>query len=272
VLLKDTTNAGSYWEIHDNTRDVTNPNTARLFANDSGAELSGADIDFNDTGFQIKTTDGTINSSGATIIYAAFADTREAAFWLDQSGNDNDWQPVNLDHNDTVADSPTDNFATLNPLTKRSSVAYSEGNLKVVSTSAANSQNESTIFVSTGKWYAEVTVNVLAASSNLNVGITKVAQADYSDANYVFFNGNGNAYRYGTNLGALGTSFSAGDVLGLAYNADDQEFTLYKNNTLIYTITGLNDVEHAFYGNAYAINDAITFNFGQQPFKYDPPA
>ena len=50
-------------------------------------------------------------------IYMAFADKREYAYWLDQSGNNNDWTSNNLTESDISVDSPTNNFATYNPLT-----------------------------------------------------------------------------------------------------------------------------------------------------------
>ena len=56
------------------------------------------------------------NASGGTYIYAAFADTREYAYWLDQSGNNNDWTSNSLTESDIMVDSPTNNFCTLNPL------------------------------------------------------------------------------------------------------------------------------------------------------------
>ena len=46
----------------------------------------------------------------------AFADKREYAYWLDQSGNNNDWTSNNLTESDISVDSPTNNFTTLNPL------------------------------------------------------------------------------------------------------------------------------------------------------------
>jgi len=292
VMVKATSTTGG-WRIWDATRNPTNPIDHTLHAHDSTVEDSyGSDeIDFLSDGFQPISTGSWQNSSGVTYIYMAFADKREAAFWLDQSGNNNDWTNNNMQESDISLDSPLNNFATANVLTKPSNVSYSEGNLKCVNTSNGDSQTESTIFVSTGKWYAEMAVNVLAASSNHNVGVTKTPQASAVTASTARFNGNGNAYKYGTNLGALGTTFAAGDILGMAYNADDQEFTLYKNNTLIYTITGLDNVAHTFYGGAYATNDAITFNFGQDSsfagnkvaqgyqdangigdFYYEPPA
>jgi hypothetical protein len=74
VMFKDATTAGGYWEIHDTSRSTYNATTARLWPNVSSAEATGADIDFLSNGFKVRTTDGTINNSGSTVIYAAFAE------------------------------------------------------------------------------------------------------------------------------------------------------------------------------------------------------
>jgi hypothetical protein len=74
VMVKDATTAGGYWEIHDTSRSTYNATTARLFPNTNNAELTGADIDFLSNGFKVRTTDGTVNNSGSTVIYAAFAE------------------------------------------------------------------------------------------------------------------------------------------------------------------------------------------------------
>jgi hypothetical protein len=75
VMFKDATAAGGYWEIHDTSRSTYNATTARLWPNVSSAEATGADIDFLSNGFKIRTTDGTINNSGSTVIYMAFAES-----------------------------------------------------------------------------------------------------------------------------------------------------------------------------------------------------
>jgi hypothetical protein len=75
VMFKDATTAGGYWEIHDTSRSTYNATTARLWPNVSSAEATGADIDFLSNGFKIRTTDGTINNSGSTVIYMAFAES-----------------------------------------------------------------------------------------------------------------------------------------------------------------------------------------------------
>ena len=52
------------------------------------------------------------------------------SFGKDYSGEGNDFAVTNLDANDQMIDTPTNNFATINPLDGNG--AYSEGNLKVV--------------------------------------------------------------------------------------------------------------------------------------------
>jgi hypothetical protein len=63
----------------------------------------------------------------------------------------------NIGASDQMLDTPTNNFATLNPLGKQSSSGLSEGNLKAVLTHGGNSaRTPSTFAVSSGKWYWEV--------------------------------------------------------------------------------------------------------------------
>ena len=52
-------------------------------------------------------------------------------FGLDRSGNTNHWAVNNMTYSDQMVDSPTNNFATLNPLEgdPADPGAFSEGNL-----------------------------------------------------------------------------------------------------------------------------------------------
>ena len=61
----------------------------------------------------------------------AFADKREFAYWLDQSGNNNDWTSNNLTESDISVDSPTNNFATLESFRIKVVLHYQEGNLEI---------------------------------------------------------------------------------------------------------------------------------------------
>ena len=126
LLLKRSSNT-SGWYILDNTRSPTNPAKKNLSPNESSAESTASSgINFTDTGFQ---ENGFINDNGQTVIYMAFADKREYAYWLDQSGNNNDWTSNNLTETDISVDSPTNNFATLNFLDRGGTLNLKHGAL-----------------------------------------------------------------------------------------------------------------------------------------------
>ena len=74
VLIKRATGGTGNWAIFDNSRDSTNPVFGYLVAESSAVEERGtAVIDFTSNGFKIRNSWTTINSSGDTIIFAAFA-------------------------------------------------------------------------------------------------------------------------------------------------------------------------------------------------------
>jgi hypothetical protein len=133
VMIKRT-DSTSNWSVFDNTRNVNG--SAMIRANLSNAETDGdlyPYISFTSTGFtHLAYIDSNINVNGATYIYMAFADTREAAFWKDVSGNNNNWTPNNLDYRDSLIDSPANNFATFNSIHTDNTITLSEGNLKIV--------------------------------------------------------------------------------------------------------------------------------------------
>jgi hypothetical protein len=73
VKRTDTTND---WQMHDSTRDTFNGVTQRLRANLSDAEATtGAFYDFTSTGVKVRNTDFSMNASGGTYIYMAFAES-----------------------------------------------------------------------------------------------------------------------------------------------------------------------------------------------------
>jgi hypothetical protein len=298
VLAKRTNGTNSWW-IVDNTRNVTNPilDSGTLYPNSSQAEPTGTNewAELLSDGFKIKSTFLDANASGGTYIYAAFADTRDAAFWLDQSSNDNDWQPVNLDHNDTLLDSPTDNFCTLNPLMGNSSYVLSDGNLKCSYASASWLGSQlSTMGMTTGQYYWEVDVNSGSSSIRVLLGI------ESADNNYLGSTHIGNLtnsvsiYSVGTNFYVNGSAttdaewvIATGDTVMFAYDADNGTLWIGKNGTwwngatsseiaagttTNAMTTGLDTSLTWLAGCTVRDGGTVTFNFGQQPFKYDPPA
>jgi hypothetical protein len=188
----------------------------------------------------------------------------------DASGNGNNWTANNLASTDYVLDSPTNNFATLNPLNVgASSATYAEGNLKVSTSSSNGIGGSSTIQIpSTGKWYAEF---YYVSSSNLEaamLGISPLASAtrtyDWDETGSLgYYSGNGNKYIDGSGT-AYGSSYTDGDVISILANSDSGEATYYKNGVSQGVIT-FDPANKLFYAGDGHGTTSITWvaNFGQ---------
>jgi hypothetical protein len=73
IMIKPTNTTG-YWVMFDNSRDIDNPATQYLLANTGDAEQIDTGIDFCSNGIKLRSTGGSINGSGNTHIYMAFAE------------------------------------------------------------------------------------------------------------------------------------------------------------------------------------------------------
>ena len=150
---------------------------------------------------------------------------------LDRSGNGNNWTVNNLAYSDQMVDSPTNNFATMNPL-KESGTTLSEGNLKAVISTSGGRVVASTIAVSSGKWYAE-SVCTAKTINSIGFGVTNVNRPNASSAygyndGVLYYGHSGEKYVNGS-TSSYGASFTSGDILGIALNLDDNQITFYKN-------------------------------------------
>ena len=74
VLSRDIDNAGENWFIHDNTRDTFNPVDTYSRPNLTNGDGTAAHYDFYSNGFKSRYAGGSLNSSGRTYIYVAFAE------------------------------------------------------------------------------------------------------------------------------------------------------------------------------------------------------
>jgi hypothetical protein len=211
VLVKKTSGAEG-WYLADTTRSPTNPSQATLSPDSSNAEntSAGGAIDFLATGFQPRATAGQFNDSGATYIYAAFADTREYAYWLDQSGNNNDWTSNGgLTESDVMVDSPTNNFCTWNPLNLPAAAVLSEGNTKASQTSNDRAAT-GTMAISSGKYYFEIYYTTARLPE---IGLSPINQS-YANAGATTNTGN---FQFITNSGGLRTpAWTATSTTGLS--------------------------------------------------------
>jgi len=163
-----------------------------------------------------------------------FADKREYAYWLDQSGNNNDWSSNNLTESDISVDTPTNNFATTNVLWSNSSITHSEGNLKTVTTSGEMGTT-ATINQSTGKWYFE-TLLVAESGAQALTGLSDTNNFNTSkypggdSYSWGIYSRAGECYYNRSNVGSLG-SYTAGDIISIAYDMDEGDLWYAKNGS-----------------------------------------
>jgi len=75
VIVKASSTSGYSWNIIDTARDTYNTQGLYLFADTSGAEGSGSDVDILSNGFKLRNAGAGVNGSGITYIYLAFAET-----------------------------------------------------------------------------------------------------------------------------------------------------------------------------------------------------
>jgi hypothetical protein len=177
---------------------------------------------------------------GTNGFYLSFADS--AAIGDDLSGNGNDWTANNLVATDVLLDSPTKNWAVLNPLTN-SGGTFTEGNLQYVGPSSGR-KILGTTGVSTGKWYWEVAIlnapesrsstsqyNTFGFSLASSVGVTTFS----GDSEALAFADSGYYRNFTGSWTDGGTAIASGDVLACAVDLDANTFAFKKNNVDVVT-------------------------------------
>ena len=224
---------------------------------------------------------GTYGTNG---FYLPFTNTTSTSTLVaDSSPNGNNWTPNNISLTagstyDSLTDVPTltsatvANYAVLNPLANGGGT-LSNGNLTLTSSSAVWGTRLSTIAVTSGKWYFEVTIQT-PGTSGFMVGVTQ----NSAPTSHVGFDANGYGYydagtKYNNNVGtAYGSAMSANDVIGVAFDATAGTLTFYKNN--VSQGVAFSSLTGAYKFGVWAAGSAGTgcsFNFGQRPFSYTPP-
>lgn len=175
-------------------------------------------------------------SYGTNGFYLKFQDS--SALGDDSSGNTNDFTVTNLVASDQVLDSPTNNFAVMNPLdnpdNRASGSTFSEGNLKVSEVGGNDNYTMIGNFgMSSGKWYFEFCGVNSDNTWMLGIGdMTKNLSRGYTgtsgDGLFVYVDGD--TYT-GSTSASYGVSWTHGDVMGVAVDLDNNALYFAKNNT-----------------------------------------
>ena len=161
-------------------------------------------------------------------------------------------------------------YATLNPLFGE--LTLSDGNLHAVGVSNWGS-NTADFLMSSGKWYYEYH-DVVSNEHVIGIGPPDVSITGNLGS------GTPSGFGYGSETGAkysdggnssYGSSWTSGDVIGVAFDADVGELSFYKNGIdQGVAFTGLT-TEYVPVISINGTSRSASVNFGQKPFKFPPP-
>ena len=244
-----------------------------------------------------------VDPSGLTFgtngFYLDFADSSDLG--NDVSGNNNDFSSSGLAANDQVTDTPTTNYATWNSVAPSSlggGTTCSNGNLQGAGGGGAGSVI-ATIGVSSGKWYWEFSPLADQYQIPGMVSSTVVNGGDMTDGTaaggfdnfstgpvYGYYGDDGKKYD-ASSTASYGATFTSGDVIGVAFDADNGILWFSKNGTYQNSAT-IAEVEAGTATNAAfsSIDTSLTWfpffhnfnttaaavNFGQQDFEETVPS
>ena len=184
---------------------------------------------------------------------------------------------------DNFDDTPTNNYATLNPAIRpypSSTDVITDGNLVFSSSNASVSGSAwATTLLTTGKWYYEATLTTAGPSNNCvgfsNNTIAAGAGTYTADARtYGWFYQSSGEKTISATTTSYGASYTTGDVIGVALDIDAATITFYKNNTSQGQLTGLSlaSGSSGWLAAVEGFNGTVwNVNFGQRAFAYTPP-
>ena len=212
--------------------------------------------------------------------------SNSSSFGEDQSGNGNDWTSNGLTSTDQVPDSPSDSYATWNVNAQASTIVstVSDGNLTAVgSDSFYASLIAATFPLTSGKWYWECTQS---GAQQCRVGV--VADSFTATTVGISLGGRANEWAYRGNTGqkanaginsAYGSTYTAGDIIGVAVDLDAGKIWFAKNGTWQNSGDPAAGTGEAFSNLSGTIVPAIegyngsgfVLNAGQFAFSYSAP-
>ena len=229
---------------------------------------------------------------GTNGFYLTFDSSATNGIGHDHSGNGNNFTATGFTTSgtgtDVMSDTPTNNFATLNPLIGYQpggllAPTFSDGNLTVAP--QVNSGNNSRVASATltrnpangGVWRWEMVVN---NTNNSFYGIMAIDE-NYGSGNFgPYWGASGLGGNLSTSGGASASlqeqhqTISAGDVIGIKVSFDDNEVSFWINGTRRGFYNGCNfsnyDQLVPFFKESTRTQTPCTFdvNFGQKAFQY----
>ena len=182
---------------------------------------------------------GSYGSAGWHLEFKDNSATTATTLGRDSSGNGNNWTPTNISTHDVLPDTPTNNFAVWNSVDgegKDNEGSFSEGNLKVQIAYQGNAEETgATLAFSSGKWYWEEYMQASTADASMvGVGVKSIEGIYANGGNHWRVRGGGGeSDNNGSQTNVSGFSWTTGDIIGIAVDMDNGNWTASKNGSWI---------------------------------------
>ena len=213
----------------------------------------------------------------------------------------NPYSPQDIATRRATVDSCKNNFVTMNSNNK-SGCTLSNGNLTTADATSNSGQIYATMGSNTGKWYYEVHITDVGGPGGHLIGINPLRRPFGNVQNRTVYRSSGDVYNDSGSIQQSGTTYTTGDIIGVAWDADAKKLWFAKNGSWVYSGDPVNGGNQATaytstetqgpfvaYDNGN-ISQVTNFNFGQNPtfsgqvaagtntdgngiglFKYAPP-
>ena len=223
---------------------------------------------------------GTYGTNGYYLNFSTLGETA-TTMGLDRSGNNNNFTPTNLEISDFSLDTPSNTFATLNPLST-SVNTLTQGNLYSTGGGASWRPVSSDMAMSSGRWYWEVYIDTVSSYQMHGIRPQVRDDGDVNHDNDHYPGTRSDEWGYNTDArlhnsasatSSWGDTYTAGDIIGVALDMDAGTLNFYKNGSATGSqITGIS-ASHSPVGErgdylacfcVYASTGQAIVNFGQE--------
>ena len=218
--------------------------------------------------FTPDTTEFVSDSDTEVLIHSNWSP--DESIGSDHSGNDQDWEVMGFASDSVVADTPTNNYATWNPLVTTAGVNYERGNLRIADYTSQVNAGQTIPIPSSGKWAFEFTFS-RRSGGDYDFGWMLVDNPIHTS---VLIESQGTGLVCGgANHGAPLPLPVPGATNAIYLDMDNLKFSQFLDGVPVWT-------DISFYAGGHFIkpssrssgsNFGITINFGQRPFTYEPP-
>ena len=200
---------------------------------------------------------------------------------LDKSGNGNHFSPDNCNVEDSTLDTPSNTFATLNPLST-SKNTLSNGNLYSTGGGGSWRPVSSDMAMSSGRWYWEIYIDTVSSYQMHGIRPQIRDDGDTNHDNDYYpgtrsdewaYEGRGYLHNDASPDTSWGDTYAAGDIIGVALDMDAGTLNFYKNGSATGSqITGIS-ASHSPSGSrgdylacccVYGSTGQAIINFGQE--------